>query len=165
MTVKINPKKSQIIIEKIKNPLDHKKPTTRHLASVIGSCISLFPALPLGKLHYRNLEKEKTKALKLHQENFNSKLGALNSLAVQELHWWLQHIPKACKHIDLPKTDFTIYTDASELGWAATDGCFPIGERWDANEQSHMNYSRHIRIKSDNTTAIAYLNNMGSQCL
>ena len=37
MMVKINPKKSQIIIEKIKNFLDHKKPTTRQLASVIGS--------------------------------------------------------------------------------------------------------------------------------
>ena len=114
MTVKINPKKSQIIIEKIKNFLDHKKPTTRQLASVIGSCISLFPALPLGKMHYRNLEKEKTKALKLHQGNFNSKQGSLNSLAVQELHWWLQHIPNACRHIHLPKFDFTIYTDASE---------------------------------------------------
>ena len=185
MTVKINPKKSEIIIEKIKNFLDHKKPTTRQLASVIGSCIFLFPALPLGKMHYRNLEKEKTKALKLHQGNFNSKLGSLNSLAVQELHWWLQHIPNACMHIHLPKIDFTIYTDASELGWGATDGCFPIGGRRGANEQSHINFlelkavflalnryyeswngSRHIRIKSDNTTAIAYLNNMGGgQCL
>ena len=180
MTVKINPKKSQIIIEKIKNFLDHKKPTTRQLASVIGSCISLFPALPLGKMHYRNLEKEKTKALKLRQGNFNSKLGSPNSLAVQELHWWLQHIPNACRHIHLPKIDFTIYTDASELGWGATDGCFPTEGRWGANEQSHINFlelkavflalnryyeswkgSRHIRIKSDNTTAIAYLNNMG----
>ena len=44
MAVKINPKKSQIIIEKIKNFLDHKKPKTRQLASVIGSYISLFPA-------------------------------------------------------------------------------------------------------------------------
>ena len=120
--------------------LGHKKHTTRQLASVIGSCISLFPTLPLGKLHYRNLEKEKTKALKLHQGNFNPKLGTLNSLAVQELHWWLQHIPKACRHIHLPKINFTIYADASELGWGATDECFPIGGKWDANKQSHINF-------------------------
>ena len=176
MTVKINPKKSQIIIEKIKNFLDHKKPSTRQSPSVIGSCISLFPVLPLGKLHYTNLEKEKTKALKLHQGNFNSKLGTLNSLAVQELHCCFQHIRKACRHIHLPKIDFTIYADTSELGWGATDGCFPIGKRWEANEQSHTNFlelkavfsalnrsykswkgSRHIKIKSDNTTAIAYI--------
>ena len=67
-----------------------------------------------------------------------------------------------------------MYTDASELGWGATGGCFPIGGRWDENEQSHLALnryyeswkgSRHIRIKSDNSTAIAYLNNMGGQCL
>ena len=49
MTVKINPKKSQIIMEKIKNFLDHQKPKTRQLVtSVIGSCISLFPGFPLA---------------------------------------------------------------------------------------------------------------------
>ena len=59
---------------------------------------------------------------------------------------------------------------------------FPIGERWDANEQSHIGFlelkavflalnryyksrkgSRHIRRKSHNTTAIVYLNNMGGR--
>ena len=71
--VKINPKKSEIIMEKNKNFLDHQKHTIIQLvASVIGLCIFLFPAFPLGKLYYRNLEKEKTnKALKLHQGNFN----------------------------------------------------------------------------------------------
>ena len=82
MNVKINPKKSHIIIEKIKNFLDHKQPTTRQLTSVTDSCISLFQTLPLRKVHYRNLVKEKTKALKLHQRNLISKLGMLNSLAV-----------------------------------------------------------------------------------
>ena len=69
-----------------------------------------------------------------------------------------------------------------QVNWGATDGCFPIGKRWEANEQSHTNFlelkavfsalnryykswkgSRHIKIKSDNTTAIAYLNNMGGE--
>ena len=58
MTVRINPIKSQKNMEKTKNFLDYQKPTTRGLLSVISLCISLFPALPLGKLHYRNLEKE-----------------------------------------------------------------------------------------------------------
>ena len=87
MTLRINPIKSQKIMEKNKNFLDYQKPMTRQLASVISSCISLLPAFPLGKLHYRNLEKEEqTKALELHQGNFNSKLGTLNCLAAQELH-------------------------------------------------------------------------------
>ena len=85
-TVEINPIKGQLNMKKIKNFLDHKKPTTKQLASAIGSCISLFPALLLGKLHYRNLEKEKTKVLKLHQANFNSNLATINAFEVQELH-------------------------------------------------------------------------------
>ena len=79
-----------------------------------------------------------------------------------------------------------MYTDASELGWGATDECFSIGERGITNEQSHINFldshktvflalnryckswkgSRHVRIKSDNTTAIAYFEKYGGgQCL
>ena len=64
MTVKINPIERQIIMEKIKNFLDHQKPTTRELSSVIGSCISLFLALSLGKIYYRNLEKKKDYSIK-----------------------------------------------------------------------------------------------------
>ena len=67
-------------------------------------------------------------------------MGTLNSVAVQELHWWIQNSPKACRHIHLPKHDFTIYTDASKLGWRAIDGCFPVGERWQINEQSYINF-------------------------
>ena len=50
MIVKLNAIKSQIIMEKLKNFLDHQKSTTRQLASVIDSCLSLFSALPLGSL-------------------------------------------------------------------------------------------------------------------
>ena len=114
----------------------------------------------------------------------SSREFTLKSLVVQELHWWLQGIHKACRDIHLPQIDFIIYSDASELGWGATDGFFPIRRRWAANEQSHINFLelntaflalnryykfwkdlRHIRIKSDNRTAIKYLNNMGGQCL
>ena len=180
MTVEINEMKSQAIINKIEAFLIHKKPTVRLLASVIGSCISLLPALPLGKLHYRNLEKEKTKALKLNKGNFNGKVKNLNPQAIKELYWWLKNIPRACRNIHLPQVDFVIYTDASETGWGATDSVSPIGGKWEKHENGHINFlelkailkaiqgyhlywqgRKHIRIKSDNTTAIAYVNNMG----
>ena len=96
------------------------------------------------------------------------------------MHWWLQHIPKACRHFHVPKIDFKIYTYASELDWGATDGCFSIGGGWDVNEQIHIKFleqkavflalnryceswngSRNVRINSEDTTAMAYLNNMG----
>lgn len=36
--------------------------------------------------------------------------------AEQEFQQWLHHIPKASRDIVLPKVDFTLTTDASELG-------------------------------------------------
>ena len=75
-----------------------------------------------------------------------------------------------------------IYTNESELGWGATDGYLPIGGRWDANEQSRINFlelktlffalnkyfeswksSRHIRIKSENTTVISIFEHYGGK--
>ena len=63
MTVTINKDKMIAITNKIKLLMATTFPTIRRLASVIGSVISLFPAIPLGKLHYRALEKDKTVAL------------------------------------------------------------------------------------------------------
>ena len=97
-----------------------------------------------------------------------------------ELHWWLKEIPKACTNIHLPKVDFVIHTNASQTGWGATDRNNPTGGKWLENQEDHINYlelkaiflavrdyqrywrwSRHIQMKSDNTIAIAYVNNMG----
>ena len=80
MTVEINEMKAQAIINIIQRFFEHNKRTITLLASVIGSCISLFPAMPFEKLCYRNLEKEKTNGLTLHKGNFNGKLGKLKPM-------------------------------------------------------------------------------------
>ena len=64
MPISITKGKTEAIIFKIRRFLENKFPTIRELASVIGSVISLFPAIQFGKLHYRALEKDKTNALK-----------------------------------------------------------------------------------------------------
>ena len=87
MTAKINPIKVKLVLEKIENSLDYKKPITRQLVAIIGLRVSLFPVLPLGKLHCWKLKKQKTNRLKLNQENFNSKPDTFNTLKVQELHY------------------------------------------------------------------------------
>ena len=43
MTAKINPIKVKLVLEKIENSLDYKKPITRQLVAIIGLCVSLFP--------------------------------------------------------------------------------------------------------------------------
>ena len=180
MTISITKGKTEAIILKIRRFLENKSPKIRELASVIGSVISLFPAIPFGKLHYRALEKDKTNALKKFAGNFDKQISQISYKASMELHWWLKEIPKPCTNIHLPKVDFVIHTDASQTGWGATDGNNPTGGTWLENQKDHINYSelkaiflavrayqrywrenRYIQIKSDNTTTIAYVNNMG----
>ena len=91
--------------------------------------------------------------------------------------------PQRCTNIYLPKVEFVIHTDASQTCWGATDGNNSTGGKWLENQEDHINYlelkaiflavrayqrywrgNRHIQIKSDNTTAIAYVNNMGELC-
>ena len=64
MIIFTNKDKSEHIILKIKHLLSDPSPSIRKLASVIGSLIFLFSVIPLGKLHFRSLEKEKTEFLK-----------------------------------------------------------------------------------------------------
>ena len=63
MTIYITKWKAGTIIYKITRFLENRSPTIRELASVIGPVVSVFPAIPFGKLHYRALEKDKTNAL------------------------------------------------------------------------------------------------------
>ena len=180
MTISITKGKTEAIILEIRRFLENKSPTIRELASVIGSVILRFPAIPFGKLHYKALEKDKTNALKKVAGHFDKQISQISYKASTELHWWLNEIPKACTNIHLPKVNFVIHTDASQAGCGATNGNNPTGERWLENQENHINYlelkavflavrayqrywrgNRHIQIKSDNTTAITYVNNMG----
>ena len=106
---------------------------------------------------------------------------ALNEFVKDDLNWWLVSIPKAMADILLPEVDFIINTDASESGWGATSNISPTGRIWDNKDKEyHINYlelktiylsikvyksswegCKYIRIRSDSTTAIAYINNMG----
>ena len=114
MTVKIDPDKTKVILKKIKDLLDSRRPTITSLESVIGTLASLFQEMPYGKFNHRNLEEEKFNSLGIKKEHFNAKLGKLNSGAINELHWWLKNIPLANRRIVLPEVNFAITTDASE---------------------------------------------------
>ena len=131
-------------------------------------------------MHYRDLEREKVSILKKKSGNFEGKI-VLNQRIVTELLWQLDAIPKAVSDIHTPQADFIINADASESGWGATDGVNPTGGIWSEYYKAyHINYlelkaihlaikaysnlwkgCKHIRIRSDNTTAIAYVSNMG----
>ena len=178
MTIKLTNTKIHTIREKITKFLDMKKPTIKDLASIIGTVLSAFPAIPYGKMHYRNSEKYKIEALKLNKGDFTAPI-IIRPLIKLELQWWLDNIADTCNDLQLPAIDIVIYTDASESRWGATDGINPTGGRWLPWEIQHINSLelmaayfaikayctnkgfKHIRIMTDNQTTVAYINHMG----
>ena len=99
-TISINKDQSEHTIIKTKNLSSDSSPSIRKLPSVIGPLISLFPAIPFGNLHYRNLEKEKTKFLKKSASNYEAKVR-ISTFATDELKWWLHAILNAMNNINI----------------------------------------------------------------
>ena len=87
ISAKIHTDKSKTIMNEIGTFLSNLQPKIRDLASVIGTLVSLFPAMSFGKLYYRNLEKKKIVAPKPKKGNYNTKLHKLGKEAKNELQW------------------------------------------------------------------------------
>ena len=102
MTISITKGKTEVIVSKIERFLKNKSPTYRELASVICSIISLFSAIPFGKLHYRALEKDKTNVLKMSAGYFDEQISQISYKASMELHWCIKEVYNACRNIQFP---------------------------------------------------------------
>ena len=104
----------------------------------------------------------------------------LTSSSVADLSWWIENMPHSSRDIIHPTPFMIIQTDASTLGWGAVFGDQEVGGRWTSLERiSHINILElqaaffalksfcketikgHVQLQIDNTTAVAYINNMG----
>jgi len=151
----------------------------REVAKVIGLIVASFSAVEYGKLHYRQLEQAKSRALSVNKGNFDAFMTITMEMRT-ELHWWIEHVDTQIRQISRKPISVEIFTDASALGWGAKMGDCQIGGRWSCEEASyHINTlemlaifhalralkdnvcGRHVKIYSDNSTAVAYINNMG----
>ena len=149
------------------------------LAQVIGTLVSLFPACPLGKLHYRSLERVKISALRHNRGNFEA-FCLLDNASLCDLQWWLDTIPTTAAPIARNNPTDIIFTDSSDYAWCGfyndmTANSFYTAEECDniiafkellAIYYAIRSFSRylvgnHVLIRSDSTNAIAYLRDMG----
>ena len=179
--VYLTEEKIEKIILKAKILLEKETVTVRELASFIGSIINAFYAVLEAPLHYRQLERCKISGLE-NEEGFDSEIK-LDQASIIELHWWINNIyVKNGKRIRPEKVVFTCQTDASKLGW----GCFDVvtghhaNGRWSRQESRNgINFLEllavwhgiqslynnvtncHIKVFSDNISAVAYINDIG----
>ena len=159
--------------------LNSNKFSIRFMAKVIGTLVSSLPAVEYGELYYRYLEICKDKALKEARGNFDCCMS-LDFESKNELTWWLCNITTSCKSITQIPITCMLTTDASLKGWGAVFRNESTGGEWNDIERTmHINvlellailfglqsflsetYNAHIRIRTDNATAVAYINNKG----
>ena len=133
----------------------------------------------MAPLNYRYLERDKSLGLSKYAGDFDH-VTDLSKNAKDEIRWWLNNVRTAEKPIKIPTPSVFIETDASSLGWGAVFQGESTGGRWSETEAlGHINALElkaiflginsfcknmthtHIRVKTDNSTAVAYLNNMG----
>lgn len=179
MTVSLPREKVQQILKEIQNLLLQIQPKIRSVAHVIGLLVSAFPAVYQGPLHYRYLERDKTKAL-LQVQSYQGKM-TISSESIMELKWWIQNLETHNgKPVQFQDPTIVITTDASKKGWGGEMNQHRVSGRWSSEEtQFHINflelkavqfllmtlanqvYGQNIQIQVDNKTAVAYLNHMG----
>ena len=98
-----------------------------------------------------------------------------------ELTWWVKNIHNQYRVLNRNNPQVVLQTDASLLGWGAVMNDSKTGGIWNYDEkENHINYlellaifyalkafqcqlkkCNHVKILSDNTTAVSYINHMG----
>ena len=180
MTISPTEKKKQKALKLVKKLLGGSKFKIRYVASVIGLLVDLGKGVEYGANHFRYLERDKIRALKKSGPLRFEGMMKLSPEAKEELSWWKVVILKSSKKIRVNSPQKTLITDASQEGWGAVLGGQSTGGRWSLTEKScHINvlemkavlfglksfckndFEEEILIKTDNTTAVSYINRMG----
>ena len=180
LTVMLTKEKAVNLKKSCTQVLGFPKITIRQVAKVIGQIVSSFPGAMHGPLYYRNLESNKSQALKTSRGDFDAHMS-LSMEASQELNWWIANVETTYNVVSHDRPQHTITTDASLLGWGAVMDSIPTGGNWTYDESLyHINYLEmyaillalktfatdkshtHIRIMTDNSTAVSVINHMGT---
>ncbi len=105
---------------------------------------------------------------------------SLSPSSEDDLHWWVSSLSLACRFINHGLPTYVIITDASHIGWGACMGDVTTQGLWNLAERKlHISilellavqislsallsdvHGQHVRVESDNTTVISYINSMG----
>ena len=94
MTVCLPTEKVFRIKKRYSKLIKHVAISIQELAEVIGLLMSTFPGVLHGPLFYRNLENDKTMALRHNKGNYQAHVK-LSQGSLEELQWWCDNIEQA----------------------------------------------------------------------
>ena len=180
MVISLPTHKLHGIQKEVSHLLSLDRVPVKALACLIGLLVATKPAVWTAPLHYRALQDLKIRSLRQHPHYQGT--VSLSEEAQADLQWWHSELPSHCSTSMLkPEASIVIESDASKSGWGAVCQGVPTGGRWTLEETKfHINYLElkamflalqsyvksktnvSVLIRSDNRTAIAYLNKLGS---
>lgn len=169
-------------IEKILNCINYcvqrQTLTVFKLAELIGLLVAASPAVAYAPVHIKNLEYDKNRALAITGNDYGGEVS-LSQDSKEDLAWWSKHIRQSSMSLNKDKYDIVLTSDASLKGWGGeSDGKVTKGT-WSLRESKmHINelellavlfclkslvtkFNLNTLIRSDNTTAISYINHQG----
>lgn len=152
----------------------------RDFARFVGKLVSLCPSFKYAWLYTKLFERQKFRALRLSGGNYNAKMQISPELA-SDFQWWLNNLPNAKNSIRFDVFQLEIFSDASKTGWGVSCQGKNTHGFWSEEEiEQHIIYLEllaaffgikcfanklsncNILCRIDNTTAIAYINKVGS---
>ena len=153
----------------------------RALASFLGQVVGCSFGCRFAPLHYRALQFCLIRAIV--SLNSWTDIVYFDRLAISDLKWWSSFSSQTCIPVALSRVslDFTLFSDASNQGWGASLSSGEIiSGTWSAECQSfHINWlelkavflafehflpllqGKVVHVRSDNSTAVSYINKMG----
>ena len=186
MQITLPPSKAFNIVQMLLAAVNDKLMSIRHLCVLIGKLVSCFMVVPLGRMHYRNLEHQKVSALHLNDGDFEA-LIVLNDKSIQDLSWWCTNLPIAAAPIDRGCATAVFTCDASggskhEVGgWGTAFNRLKANGQFSTLEQSYsintkkllavlyrlrsfVTYftNQHVLCMSESITAVSIVCDMGS---
>ncbi|XP_070519715.1 uncharacterized protein [Cardiocondyla obscurior] len=154
----------------------------RDFASMIGSLISICPAVQYGLLYTKMFERAKFLALRDCDDNYSARMKIPSHLC-SDFNWWIRTLSKPDLSNTIRSGHFVreIFSDASLNGWGAAYGVSKAHGWWSEEDRRlHINALElkaafnailcfacdlsdcNLLLRIDNTTAIAYINKFGS---
>ena len=172
--------KSENIQRECRNLLKTQPPSIRQISRVPGLLEFTRPAIWSAPLHYHHIQLLQIESL--HQScDYDTQVN-VSKEARLDLMWWIRNLPppRGSPILPPPTADLTISSNASKVGWGTSWGKIQTGGRWNIQKsQDHINIlelkaaffalkafmkdqsNKVICLKVNNSTAVAYLNNMG----
>jgi hypothetical protein len=153
--------------------------TVRIAAKTIGFLIAAIPTTVYGKAHYRELEFAKLRTLQDRAFNFDAQFKWPDS-CLSDLDWWASPQRSFSASFRSLANTTTLTTDASLDGWGAIWDDLSIFGAWEDDSRRIdelelrvvlqaietfpiLAPGQRILLRCDNTTAVAYVNNMGGR--